>query len=194
MPWLAARLFTACALSASVAAGAVCGAQSPSVGTVAPDFTMHGATKDGVTPKPVKLSSYRGQTVVLAFFPRARSSGCTHQMQAYRDRYSALFHGGKNVTLIAISDDPDTTLAAWAKEQNFPFLFASDSGGKVGQIYGTYDADRVVDVRTLFIVGPDGKITYMAAPFRELVESSYTDLGTAINTTAPSKGGTGSSR
>src|SRR5271168_4601948 len=117
MLWPITRLFTALALGASVAA-----AQSPKVGDMAPDLTVSGATKNGVTPKPVTLSSYRGQTVVLAFFPRARSSGCTHQMQAYRDRYTALFHNGKNVTLIAISDDPDTTLAAWAREQSFPFL------------------------------------------------------------------------
>jgi peroxiredoxin Q/BCP len=190
MLWPITRLFTALALGASVAA-----AQSPKVGDMAPDFTVSGATKNGVTPKPVTLSSYRGQTVVLAFFPRARSSGCTHQMQAYRDRYTALFHNGKNVTLIAISDDPDTTLAAWAREQSFPFLFASDyDGGKVGKMYGTYDADRVIDVRTLFVVGPDGKVSYVAAPFRELVETSYTDLGTAIDAANAHAGTVGSSR
>jgi peroxiredoxin Q/BCP len=176
------------ALGATVAS-----AQTPNVGDVAPDFTLHGATKDGVTPKPVMLSSFRGQTVVLAFFPRARTSGCTHQMEAYRDRYAALFHQGKNVTLIAISTDADTTQADWAREQGFPFLFASDMGGKVGTIYGTFNAAENYESRVLFIVGPDGKITYRAQPFKELVEASYTDLGAAINTTA-AHGGAGSSR
>jgi thioredoxin-dependent peroxiredoxin len=193
MSLLVPRLFTALAVNACLLGG-VAAAQTPKVGDAAPDFTMSGATKDGVTPKPVTLSNYRGQTVVLAFFPRARSSGCTHQMQAYRDRYASLFHKGDKVTLIAISDDPDTTLVAWAREQNFPFLFASDVGGKVGQVYGTYDADRVIDLRTLLVVGPDGKVTYVAAPFRELVETSYSDLGTAINTTVASKSAAGTSR
>ena len=45
------------------------------VGTTAPDFALKGATKDGVLPDPVKLSDYRGQTVVLAFFYKARTKG-----------------------------------------------------------------------------------------------------------------------
>ena len=47
----------------------------PKVGDLAPDFTLPAATKDGVSPMPVRLSDFRGQTVVLAFFPRARSRG-----------------------------------------------------------------------------------------------------------------------
>ena len=197
MSWFAPRLFAVLALSTSVAAAQTPNTTSPNVGEVAPDFTLHGATKDGVTPKPLTLSSYRGQTVVLAFFPRARSSGCTHQMQAYRDRYSQLFHQGKNVTLIAISTDADTTLAAWAKEQGFPFYFASDMGGKVGTTYGAFvNQYGGVDMRLLYVVGPDGKITYRAQPFKELVEASYTDLGHEIDATTAhaSGGGVGASR
>ena len=50
-------------------------AQSPKVGDVAPDFTLKGSTKDGVLAKPVHLADFRGQTVVLAFFPKARTKG-----------------------------------------------------------------------------------------------------------------------
>jgi thioredoxin-dependent peroxiredoxin len=173
--------------SAARASGQAVNPAMPNVGDVAPDFTTSGATKDGVTPKPVKLSDLRGKTVVLAFFPRARTSGCTHQMTAYRDRYSALFHDGKNITLVAISTDQDTTQADWAREQSFPFLFASDYGGKIGNMYHVYDADHSIDSRVLFVIGPDGKITYRAAPFRELVETSYSDLGSAINQTGQSR-------
>ena len=45
------------------------------VGETAPDFTLNGATKDGLLPKPVSLKDYRGQTVVLAFFYKARTKG-----------------------------------------------------------------------------------------------------------------------
>lgn len=176
------RLFAMLAVTASLAA-----AQMPNVGDMAPDFTTSGATKNGVTSKPVTLSSLRGQTVVLAFFPRARTSGCTHQMTAYRDRYSQLFHDGKQITLIAISTDADTTQADWAKEANFPFLFASDYSGKIGDAYHVHDVDHGIDSRVLFVIGPDGKITYRAAPFRELVETSYSDLGSAINQTGQSR-------
>jgi thioredoxin-dependent peroxiredoxin len=58
----------------AVAAGRMM-AQSPKVGDVAPDFTLTGSTKDGVMPKPIHLADFRGQTVVLAFFPKARTKG-----------------------------------------------------------------------------------------------------------------------
>jgi len=48
---------------------------APTVGQMAPDFTLPGATRFGLLKAPVKLSDYRGQTVVIAFFPRARTRG-----------------------------------------------------------------------------------------------------------------------
>jgi peroxiredoxin Q/BCP len=50
-------------------------AQSPKVGELAPDFTLKGSTRDGLLPKPIHLADFRGQTVVLAFFPKARTKG-----------------------------------------------------------------------------------------------------------------------
>ena len=50
-------------------------AQSPKVGDVAPDFTLKGSTKDGLLTKPIHLADFHGQTVVLAFFPKARTKG-----------------------------------------------------------------------------------------------------------------------
>ena len=47
----------------------------PRVGDAAPDFTLKGSTKDGLLPKPIHLTDFRGQTVVLAFFPKARTKG-----------------------------------------------------------------------------------------------------------------------
>ena len=58
----------------AVAAGRL-RAQSPKVGDMAPDFTLKGSTKDGLLPKPIHLADFRGQTVVLAFFPKARTKG-----------------------------------------------------------------------------------------------------------------------
>ncbi len=56
-------------------------------------------------------------------------------MHAYRDQYAQLFHDGRNVVLIGISTDPVDALASWAKDDEFPFLFASDSGGVLGKTY-----------------------------------------------------------
>jgi hypothetical protein len=59
----------------AVPAGPVPGANGPQVGSAAPDFTLPGATRYGRLQNPVKLSDYRGQTVVLAFFFQARTKG-----------------------------------------------------------------------------------------------------------------------
>jgi peroxiredoxin Q/BCP len=58
-----------------IAAARVLAQGGPAVGDVAPDFTLKGATKDGLMPKPIHLADFRGQTVVLAFFPKARTKG-----------------------------------------------------------------------------------------------------------------------
>jgi hypothetical protein len=59
----------------AAATGSAPGANGPQVGSVAPDFTLPGATRYGLLQNPVKLSDYRGETVVLAFFFQARSKG-----------------------------------------------------------------------------------------------------------------------
>ena len=105
--------------------------QGLAVGAMAPDFAIPGATRYGTLSDPVTLSSLRGQTVVLAFFPRARTRGCTVQMEAYRDRYAELYNGGRKVVVLAVSTDADTTLAAWARELETPVLFGSDSAQAV---------------------------------------------------------------
>ena len=101
-------------------------------------------------------------------------------MNAYRDQYATLFKNGRGVVLIAISADPDTALASWARESEYPFLFASDSGTVVGRQYGALASEPGLTNRNLFVVGPDGRITYRAVPFREIDPSAYKELGAAI--------------
>ena len=106
-------------------------------------------------------------------------------MNAYRDQYATLFNNGRSVVLIAISADPDTALASWARDSEFPFLFAGDTGTAVARRYGAL-ADRAgLTNRNLFVVGPDGKIAYRATPFQEVDPSAYTKLGTAIEKLVP---------
>jgi peroxiredoxin Q/BCP len=106
-------------------------------------------------------------------------------MNAYRDQYAQLFKGGKNVVLIAISADPDTAQQSWARDAEFPFLFASDTGSVVGKTYGAYLGKYKLDNRTLFIVGADGKIAWRATPFREIDPTAYTELSAAIDSLMP---------
>jgi peroxiredoxin len=100
-------------------------------------------------------------------------------MHAYRDQYAQLFRGGRGVVLMAISSDPAEALAAWARDDEFPFLFGSDEGAAVA---GRYGAQRS---RALFVVDPEGRIAYRAAPFREIDPTAYEELAEAINRIAP---------
>ena len=159
----------------------------PKVGEMAPDFSLPGATIDGVMKAPITLSKLKGQTVVVAFFPKARTKGCTAQMTTYRDKWATLFNGGKGITVIGISMDADTTTAAWAKEANLPMMFASDMKGDAGKLYGAYVEGRPVENRLLYVVGPDGRIAYTAKPFNPMVEDAYTDLGSAVKKASGAK-------
>ena len=102
-------------------------------------------------------------------------------MNAYRDQYATLFKNGRNVVLIAISADPDTALASWARDSEFPFLFASDSATAVARKYGALASRPGLTNRNLFVVGPGGKIAYRATPFREIDPTAYKELGAAVN-------------
>ena len=101
-------------------------------------------------------------------------------MDAYRDQYATLFKNGRGVVLIAISADPDTALASWARDSEYPFLFASDVATKVARQYGALAEDPGLTNRNLFVVGPDGRIAYRAVPFREIDPAAYRDLAAAI--------------
>jgi peroxiredoxin len=101
-------------------------------------------------------------------------------MHAYRDQYAQLFNDGQDVVLIAISADPVDTLAAWARDDQFQFLMASDSGAAVGKMYGALASRPGITNRNLFVVGPDGNIAYRAVPFREIDPTAYSELGDAL--------------
>lgn len=178
---LAAALIASAGIASAQAPAAEVG---PKVGDVAPDFTLPGATIEGVTKAPVSLSQFKGQTVVVAFFPKARTRGCTAQMTTYRDKWATMFNGGKGIKVIAISMDADTTTAAWAKEANLPMIFASDMKGDVGKLYGSWSEGKAVEARLLYVVGPDGKIVFTKKPFNPMVEDAYTELGDQLKKTS----------
>ena len=104
-------------------------------------------------------------------------------MEAYRDQYAKLFNNGRNVVVIGISVDPDTMLAAWARELGTPVLFASDSSQAVGKLYGSVRGK--LDNRSLFVVDPTGKIVKRMQPFNELAQTSYEELEAAVKKTLP---------
>src|SRR2546426_903743 len=118
-------------------------------------------------------------------------------MNAYRDQYAQLFKDGRKIVLIAISADVDTALASWARDAEYPYLFASDTGSTVGKAYGAFNAQYKLDNRNLFVVGPDGKFPSRAPPSGKTAPPPNTNLEGAIKrlfpgeTTGHKRGGKG---
>lgn len=109
------------------------------------------------------------------------------QLEAYRDQYATMFHNGRNVVVLSVSTDADTTLAAWAREKDFPLLFGSDPEGTMARRYGAFNERAKLDVRYVYVIDPQGKIAYTAKPFRALTQDAYTDLAAAVDRVAPKR-------
>jgi len=92
---------------------------------------------------------------------------------------------GRKVVVVAVSADADTTLASWAKDADFPFVMASDQAGSAGTAYGAWMPQNKMDNRLLYVVAPDGRIAYVAKPFKVMAQDSYTDLAAAVDKLAP---------
>ena len=109
-------------------------------------------------------------------------------MEAYRDQYATLFNNGRKVLVVGISVDADTVQADWARESDFPILFASDPDQHVAKLYGS--ADSKYDTRNVFVIGPDGRIASRILKFNVLSTQAYTQLGKDVAATLTPSGGT----
>ena len=112
-------------------------------------------------------------------------------MEAYRDQYATMFNSGKKVVLLGVSVDPDTTLAAWARETSYPGLYAADSGQVIGKLYGSIRGE--LDNRNLFVIGPEGRIVHRMLSFNVLSQDAYAELERAVDRAAGVSGGPGGS-
>jgi peroxiredoxin len=106
-------------------------------------------------------------------------------MHAYRDQYAQIFNNGQGVVLIAISADSIEELQAWAKDDHFQFLMASDRNLALARAYGAMSSRGTSTNRNLFVVGPDGRIAYRQVPFREIDPTAYEELAEAVAATLP---------
>jgi peroxiredoxin Q/BCP len=170
--------FAAAAAGAQVsAAGTVAPAAFPAIGNAAPDFS---ATATDSTGKmiPVSLSSLRGKVVVLAFYPADRSSGCTAELNKFRDEYKTLF--GDGVMVLPASVDSLASHSSWAKEAHFPFAMIADTKSELATKYGSQGGTRPYFKRTVFVIGKDGKVAYADTRFNALAQDGYDKLATEI--------------
>ena len=126
-------------------------------GSKAPDFTL----KDQ-NGKTVNLSDFSGQTVVLYFYPKANTSGCTTQACGVRDHKSDYANAG--ATVIGVSPDEVKAIKKFDDENGFGFTLLADKDHKVSDMYGTWVeksmyGNKFMGVqRATFIINGDGKI------------------------------------
>ena len=111
---------------------------SPRVGDVAPDIDC--LAHDG---KPFRLADHRGQrNVVLFFYPRAFTAGCTAEVCSFRDAYEDL--RGKDTEIVGVSTDATAKQADFASAHRVPYPLLPDADGKVSKAYGALGLLRSV--------------------------------------------------
>ena len=125
----------------------------PAVGSAAPDFKL--PTVEG---GPVSLSDYKGKWIVLYFYPRDMTQGCTieaHNFQADQAKYTAL-----NAVILGVSVDSVDKHKEFCTKENLTFKLLSDADYKVSDAYGSLAEGNGVkySARHTFLIDPTGKI------------------------------------
>ncbi len=153
----------------------------PQVGRQAPDFSLPWANKAGVGPAtdPYQLWRDRGKTVVLAFYPKDFTSGCTAEMRTFAERYDSLF--GPDVVVVGISADSVETHTRFATSLDLPFRLLSDPDQKVASKFGSNGENGYMR-RTVYVIGPRGAVTYRNLHFNALDPKHYAELADAVRT------------
>lgn len=149
--------------------GTLFGGENLQIGDGAPDFNLPG--DDG---KMHRLSDYRGQMVVVYFYPKDDSPGCTKEACAFRDSYNEFEK--RNITVLGISYDDRESHIAFKEKYDLPFTLLSDTDKSVSEAYGT--KGLLMISRKTFIVDKDGKIVkiYPKVSVSEHAETILADL------------------
>lgn len=126
-------------------------------GKKAPDFDLAGS--DG---KRHKLSDYAGKTVVIYFYPRDNTPGCTKEACGFRDLHTEVT--GLNVQLLGVSKDSLASHDKFIRDFGLPFVLLSDPDASMMKAYGafgektSYGKTTMGTIRSTVVVGPDGVV------------------------------------
>jgi peroxiredoxin Q/BCP len=126
-------------------------------GDRAPAFSLQ--DQDGATHR---LADYRGQTVVLYFYPRDHTPGCTAEACSFRDEFAAIRKEG--AVVLGVSTDDAASHQKFRAQHRLPFPLLVDAGAKVATAYGAwgektlYGRKSIGMTRSTFVIGPDGRL------------------------------------
>lgn len=127
------------------------------IGSVAPDFTL--PDKEG---KPVSLKDFAGKKVVLYFYPKDSTPGCTRQAQAFRDAFDKFTAAG--AVVIGISKDSVKSHLNFATKQELPFILLSDTELTTLQEYEVWQEKKLYGkvsmgvVRSVYVIDEEGNV------------------------------------
>jgi peroxiredoxin Q/BCP len=141
---------TAPADPSAAPAAAAAPAGELAVGQPAPDFTS--TDQNG---KPVHLADLKGHPVVVYFYPKDETPGCTHEACSFRDAWTNLQK--KGVVIIGVSMDTAASHKAFASNHQLPFILVSDASGEIAGKYGV-PVQEGYTKRQSFVVAPDGTL------------------------------------
>src|SRR5512136_1901371 len=128
-----------------------------SSGIPAPEFSL-----PDETGKVRSLNEFRGHPLVLYFYPKDDTPGCTTEACNFRDDYSQYTKAG--VTILGVSPDSTKSHAKFKEKFHLPFTLLADEGHKVCDLYGVWGRKKMMGreydgvFRTTFLIGPDGNI------------------------------------
>lgn len=148
--WLAMSVLF---LSTFLFAGSIIAA-GPVIGADAPEFSAK-ATGN----KNIKLADLKGAWIVLYFYPKADTPGCTKESCALRDGYEAIKAAG--AIILGVSLDSVESQEKFKTKYNFQFDLLSDSDKKISKAYDALAVGGLVSQRKTFIISPDGKIAHV---------------------------------
>ncbi len=127
------------------------------IGDPAPEFSLPDAQGN-----LVNLADLKGRRVVLYFYPRDNTPGCTKEACAFRDAYSEF--EGKNIVVLGVSTDDAKSHEKFATKLNLPFPLLVDADGKVATAYESYGLKKFMGkeyigiTRNTFVIDSEGKI------------------------------------
>lgn len=130
------------------------------LGNIAPDFTL--PDEDG---KMRSLSDYRGQNVILYFYPKDMTAGCTLEAQEFRDHEYEI--GDLNAVVIGVSADDSDSHKEFCRQQGLNFTLLSDVHGEACKLYDVWREKSVFGAkhqgieRTTFLIDAEGKVQKM---------------------------------
>lgn len=132
-------------------------ATPPQVGDIAPDFTLPNEAGE-----PISLSQFRGKRVILYFYPKDDTPGCTSQACGFRDAYPVIEE--KNAVVIGISPDSTKSHAKFKTKHNLPFILLADEQHSVAEAYGVWGEKSMMGkkymgiIRSHFVIDEEGRI------------------------------------